>query len=119
MSGCRKVREKCTFARLLPFNIGISAWMIPDFAAISGIYRALGRIARVIRRESMPPNRLLAAASLHPARVVFGDIVRHRRLTLQQRATADSHINCIKGKEIPELTTQSGFRRNGYLIAFG
>jgi hypothetical protein len=33
VSGCRKLPEKCSFAHLLPFNIGISGRMIPDFAA--------------------------------------------------------------------------------------
>jgi hypothetical protein len=31
---------------------------------------------------------------------------------------ATEPINGSKGKEIPELTTQSGFRGNGYLIVF-
>jgi hypothetical protein len=31
---------------------------------------------------------------------------------------ADSHINGSKGKEIPELTRQSGFSGNSYLIVF-
>ncbi len=37
LSRCQKVPEKCSFARLLPFNMGISDAKIPDFAAISGI----------------------------------------------------------------------------------
>jgi hypothetical protein len=49
---------------------------------------------------------------------MFDEVVRHRRLTLQQRAMADSHINGSKGKEIPELTRQSGFNGNSYLIVF-
>ena len=64
-------------------------------------------------------DRLLRAAILHPGGVVFGEVVRHQRLTLQQRAISDSHMNGSKGKEIPELTTRSGFREDGYLIAFG
>jgi hypothetical protein len=43
------------------------------------------------------------------ALVVFGEVVRHRRSTLQQRATADSHINNNAVEEIPKLTRRSGF----------
>jgi hypothetical protein len=38
VSWCRKLSEKCPFARLLPFIIGISARLIPNIAAISGIH---------------------------------------------------------------------------------
>jgi hypothetical protein len=43
------------------------------------------------------------------ALVVFGEVVRHRRSTLQQRATADSHINNNAVEEIPKLTRRSAF----------
>jgi hypothetical protein len=54
VSGCRKLPEKFPFAHLLPFNIGISGRMIPDFAAISGIWRALGRIVPRHRTRREP-----------------------------------------------------------------
>jgi hypothetical protein len=82
--------------------------MIPDFAAISGIPRAQRRMVprHRARREPRRNAAVRAAFAVQP-------------LTLQQRAMEDSHINGSKGKEIPELTTQSGIRANGYHIDLG
>jgi hypothetical protein len=52
---------------------------------------------------------LFAARDPLVALVVFGEVVRHRRSTLQQRATADSHINNNAVEKIPKLTRRSGF----------
>ena len=57
-------------------------------------------------------DRLLPAASLRPSGIVLGEVLRHGRLTLQQRAAADSHINGCERKRIPDLTRQSGFNGN-------
>ena len=97
--------------------------MIPDIAAKSGIWLVCEDLAPVSRGGTAMTTAaltrrpfwcLFAARDLLVGLVVFGEVVRHRRSTLQQRATADSHINNNAVKEIPKLTRRSGF--NGTAI---
>jgi hypothetical protein len=118
VSGCQKVPEKCSFAQLLPFNTGTPGLMIPDITAKSGIWPVCEDLASVSRGGTAMTTAaltrtpfwcLFAARDRLVALVVFGEVVRHRRSTLQQRATADSHINNNAVEEIPKLTRRSGF----------
>ncbi len=61
---------------------------------------------------------LFAARDLLVGLIVFGEVVRHRRSALQQRATADSHINNNAVKEIPKLTRRSGFNGTAVPLYF-
>jgi hypothetical protein len=47
-----------------------------------------------------------------PSLVLLGEVVRHRRLTLQQCASSKSDINDSAGKEIPDLMARSGINSN-------
>jgi hypothetical protein len=62
---------------------------------------------RILRQYPVTDD-CLTAAGFRPNRVVLGGGVRHRRLTLQQRAPPKSHINSNRDKGIPELTRRSG-----------
>jgi hypothetical protein len=123
VSGCQKVPEKCSFGQLLPFNTGTPGLIIPDIAAKSGIWLVCEDLAPVSRGGTAMTTAaltrrsfwcLFAARDLLVGLAVVGEVVRHRRSTLQQRATADSHINNNAVKEIPKLTRRSGF--NGTAI---
>ena len=99
MSRCQKRGEKCSFARLLPFSVRIFPGRASQYC------RKICEYLRVTRRWFCPLHavhdrtakpapqqvtaRLLTVASLHPCGVVFGDIYRHQRLTLRQRAPVD------------------------------
>jgi hypothetical protein len=93
---------------LLPFNIGMADRMIPEFAAKSGILWAGKYGGPASSEDAKDGDRLLAVIDLHPVPVVFGGPFRHRRLTLQQRAQPESHINGSVAKEIPGLARRSG-----------
>jgi hypothetical protein len=49
-------------------------------------------------------------------RIVFGEVVRHCRSTLQQRLTASSDINDNELKKIPGLMRQSGLKGTAILL---
>jgi hypothetical protein len=86
--------------------------MIPDFAAISGISWAGKYGGPASSEDARAADRLLAAINLHPGRVVFSGLFRHRRLTLHQRVQPKSHVNGSAAKEIPGLTRRSGIADN-------
>ena len=95
VSGCRKLREKCSFRALLPFTVGTLRPQIPDIAAVSGIWGP--GIPAALRQTAFDRGQVLR-----------GGLIRHWRLTLQQRAQPKSCIYGSAGKEIPELTRRSG-----------
>jgi hypothetical protein len=80
---------------LLPFTVGTFGPQIPDIAAISGIWGP--GILAALRQPAFDRSRVL-----------LGRLIRHWRLTLQQRAQPKSRFYGSVSKEISELTRQSG-----------
>ena len=99
LSRCQKRGEKCSFARLLPFSVGIFPGRASQYCCKICEYPRVTRrwfcpLHAVYGRTASPApqqvtDRLPTVASFHPSGVVFGDIYRHRRLTSRQRAPLD------------------------------